>query len=465
MSRKQTAIILVLGLVILLLVALIVVGSLLGWNFRKNGASAQDMVACKDLTTLRDLRTRLVPITNGRTGDTMRYVIVGDAAKSSEPVVLFNGTSQILADWHIQMLTNRAASPNITTTGIYDTAQDSINSLCHDYRLVLFDYPGIGDSPLNSALTLDRDADNVDAMLEDIARRYQISTTRVNLVGWSLGTLMALKYALLSPAMRPERTIDNVILIAAKPGGNTDGFENGHQAQCVSTFFDTLKDPSLNPLLRVELESRQVKLMYPYVNQQPYDGLDSGCTASVDSSTNTITQSVEANCPVESECAKMTADWLLNRKVEPWSKTDGVSQALYEQQRQVVADWNVFYCAAAAPNFVSTNCSGAPNAEPQMAATNGGVCQTLSNPPNLPISKNCAALQLAGKLTVINGREDLEIQWTYGKALVEGYQQTLGADKATLVTYDGTDGAGHAILLQHPKWVQDQIYAALQPSN
>ncbi len=32
----------------------------------------------------------------------------------------------------------------------------------------------------------------------------------------------------------------------------------------------------------------------------------------------------------------------------------------------------------------------------------------------------------------------------------------------TLVTYEGTDGAGHGVLLQHPKWVQEQVYAALQ---
>jgi hypothetical protein len=41
-------------------------------------------------------------------------------------------------------------------------------------------------------------------------------------------------------------------------------------------------------------------------------------------------------------------------------------------------------------------------------------------------------LKLTGNLTVINGYEDLYIQWTYGRALVEGMQQVLGANRATL---------------------------------
>jgi pimeloyl-ACP methyl ester carboxylesterase len=75
---------------------------------------------------------------------------------------------------------------------------------------------------------------------------------------------------------------------------------------------------------------------------------------------------------------------------------------------------------------------------------------------------DCTPLHIRDRLTVINGRQDLYIQWTYGKALVEGYQRLLGPNRAVLVTYPGADGAGHGVLVQHPKWVQEQIYAALQ---
>lgn len=65
-------------------------------------------------------------------------------------------------------------------------------------------------------------------------------------------------------------------------------------------------------------------------------------------------------------------------------------------------------------------------------------------------------------MTVINGPEDLLIQHTYGAELVSAYQQQYGTAKATLVTYGGNEGAGHAVLIQHPKWTQVQLFAALE---
>jgi pimeloyl-ACP methyl ester carboxylesterase len=81
--------------------------------------------------------------------------------------------------------------------------------------------------------------------------------------------------------------------------------------------------------------------------------------------------------------------------------------------------------------------------------------------PEAPSCSRCAPLQIAGGLTVLNGREDLFIQWTHGRALVRAYQESLG-ERAQLVTYDGADGAGHGLLLQHPRWVQEQIAALLR---
>src|SRR5262245_56646254 len=65
-------------------------------------------------------------------------------------------------------------------------------------------------------------------------------------------------------------------------------------------------------------------------------------------------------------------------------------------------------------------------------------------------------------LTVLNGLEDRFIQWTYGRALVEGIRQALAPDKARLVTCAGPDGAGHGLLIQHPRWTQEAIFDALQ---
>ena len=96
-----------------------------------------------------------------------------------------------------------------------------------------------------------------------------------------------------------------------------------------------------------------------------------------------------------------------------------------------------------------------------MSATNGGICVTELKPPNLPVSRRCAKLRIDGRITVLNGPEDLFIQWTYGRALVEGYQRAFGASAAKLVTYRGQGGAGHGVLIQHPRWTQRHIYLAL----
>jgi hypothetical protein len=135
---------------------------------------------------------------------------------------------------------------------------------------------------------------------------------------------------------------------------------------------------------------------------------------------------------------------------------------LFVQQREEAADWTGGYCPAADNDFNSLGCQYVATETPEMSETNGGVCQTSSTTPNLPVSSQCAPLKISGTITVVNGPEDLFIQWTYGRALVAGYQQALGADKAAISTYPGPDGAGHGVLIQHPLWTQEHIYAALR---
>jgi hypothetical protein len=50
---------------------------------------------------------------------------------------------------------------------------------------------------------------------------------------------------------------------------------------------------------------------------------------------------------------------------------------------------------------------------------------------------------------------------TYGRAFVEAYQRAHGTRTARLVTYRGPGGAGHGILMQHPRWTQRNIHKAL----
>jgi pimeloyl-ACP methyl ester carboxylesterase len=417
-------------------------------------------VDCASLRALRDLGDELVLIKNPRTGDSLDYVVVGDAALNSQLVVMFNGTGTILTDWPIQMITNKTYSPKIVNTNAYLPSQNGPISLCHNYRLVLFDYPGVGNGRFNGSFTSDQIANDVDAMLDDISVRYKIQTNDISVLGWSLGTELALKYAFLSPVSNPDRLIDNLVLIATRPGGNTDGFQDGNQAQCISYMLDTLETVQPHTSLARMLESNSYRLTFPFVDQQPYSGIESGCNASIIN--NRLSLTVTPNCPEGGECEKNLRNFEVNRETPPWSKTGGVNQALFAGERQSSNDYDICYCPVAGTDFTSMNCTCSGTVDTTEA--NGGVCQTVSTgitTPNLPISTNCVPLNFAGKLTVINGFEDLYIQWTYGQALVSGMQQTLGADKAVLVTYSGSDGAGHGVLLQHPRWTQQQIFVAL----
>ena len=335
-------------------------------------------------------------------------------------------------------------------------------SLCHDYRLLLLDLPGVGKSQLHGNATANQTVEDVDALLDDAGRTYGISTSHVDLVGWSLGTMYALKYALLAPVANPSRTVRNLVLIAAKPGGSTNGVFDGNEAQCVSTILSALKSvPADDREFKLRLQAKAFELTFPYRDQKPYDGVDSGCTASVDVANRELTLNAETSCLDLVTCRRTVSEQLVNRRTWPWSLTGGIPDELYVQQRELAFDYSLCYCGAADAKFQTSDCHC--SAPAQMSETNGGVCQTSANPLNRPVSTNCAPIHIGGGMTVINGPEDLYIQHVYGKALVDAYQRQLGEQRVRLVTYPGKDGAGHGVLLQHPKWTQMQIWSALNP--
>jgi pimeloyl-ACP methyl ester carboxylesterase len=413
-------------------------------------------VPCAQIRTLRELGRSLAYATNPRTGDTIEYVVIGDGAVSSELLVMFPGTGQILPDWPMQLLTNRKYSPKIASTFGYQSGEDGPVSLCHDYRMVVFDYPGVGRSPLKGNVTSDRIAGDVDAMLQDAGTKFGVSTDVVDPVGWSLGTTEALKYAFLSAVARPRRTIRNLVLIATSPGGNTEGQVGSNSAACqVSLFTASLHAGSA--LLGLKIKGALSKLIFPYVGQGPHDnGTKSGCTASIRG--KNIDLSVQLNCSIRNNCAPWLVNDVASLLTYPWSATRGINQKLFAQQRQLAHDWSVAYCASAGPSFTSTSCSA--YGKVQQSVRDGGVCQTDTANPDLPLARACVPLKISGRIAVVNGYEDLFIQWTYSKALVSGYNAAMGSGRATLATYPGP--AGHGVLIQHPKWTQMQIEAALR---
>jgi len=341
----------------------------------------------------------------------------------------------------------------------YDPAEDGDVSICHDYRIVFFDYPGTGLLPPSATYTGDQVADVVDAMLDDVTARYGISTAVVDPGGWSLGTNLALKYAFLSPVSNPARTIRNLVLIATRPGGNTDGFQSGNQAQCVTTLLDAVQQIYPNVKITSALQKDGIELIFPYENEPPYSGLNNVCTATINPVQGEVDLNVTLECTLLNHCDQTLENDLKNRATEPWSITDGIPHGLFLQERAFDNDYNICNCQVAAPNFTSTSCScsGTVLSSPR----NGGMCQVSSSVPYAPVVTNCVPILNTGKITVINGYEDLFVQWTYGKALVDGYQASYGMQKAQLYTYPGDDGAGHGVLFQHPLWTQAHIFLAL----
>lgn len=425
------------------------------------GAFAAAPIPCSQLQALRDLGPDLTDVTNPRTGDKLEYTLVGDAAVSSDVLVFFNGTGQIIPDWPIQMITNSTYSPDIVNDIGYRASEDGPVSLCHDYYLLFFDYPGVGTSRLGGRqVTKDQVANDVDAVLTDATIEYGISTGVVDPVGWSLGTTDALKYSLLSPKARPGRTIHNILLIATDPGGYTtpDGYGTGpaspNEAACIGTMLGALKTAPSGTLAN-RLELLTTELVFPYAGQTARNsGSFSRCSATVTDSE--VNLSVTPACGSFNGCRGFLGGSIINRDTYPWSLTKGVDHAVYLQQRAQGNDWAVDYCGAAGPAFASIDCHS--YGAVLQSVTNGGVCAVDTAAINWPVAVKCADLDYTGRLAVLNGYEDLYVQWTYGKALVDAYNEKR-AGSAVRYTYPGK--AGHGILAQHPLWTQEKLAAAM----
>jgi len=379
---------------------------------------------------------------------------VGDGAKSDETLVFFPGTGQTLANWPIEMVTNGKYSPKIVKSVGYRADQDGNVSLCHDYRLVFFDYPGVGLSPYRATAGHDAVASDVDAMLQRIASRYGFSTDVVDPLGWSLGTAFSLKYALLSPTSRPQRKIHNLFLFAAGPGGSQQGQVGADNAPCVVSLFAAAESASGS--LATQIKADATKLLFPYKGQSPKNnGTNSQCTATISSSN--VTLSVTPNCTVFNGCKGFIRSSLLALATYPWKRTAGVSGQTYVLQRNEDNDFDVAYCAKAGTGFQSEDCVAYGTIK--QSITDGGVCKTDTSNPDLPVASDCVRLDVTGKVMLYDGFEDIYTQWTYDRALERGLN-AVEPGLAHFLPYPGK--ANHGLMIQHPRWAQAQVAAVMQ---
>jgi pimeloyl-ACP methyl ester carboxylesterase len=419
------------------------------------GPNQNKVVPCSQLRTLRQLNHQLTVFKNARTGDSIEYLVIGDGAASDDLLLMFPGTGQTLAGWPEQMITNAKYSPAIVGTATYKAAENGSVSICHNYRLLLLDYPGVGETPYRRNLTRDAIANDTDAVLENVRRTAGIDTDHVDPLGWSLGTTMAMKYAVLSPISRPARQIHNIVLLATGPGGSEQGDETHDSAACVQTLFNA--SVQYHGSLDRQIKDKLSELIFPYAGQTPTEsGTKSNCTASIDS--GKVSLSVTLDCTIDNNCKPYFDSVLISNKTYPWVRTNGIGGRIYREERAIASDWYENYCARAGIGFRSLDCTSYGKVE--ISETNGGICKTDTSNLDHPIAQDCDHISLAGKINVIVGLEDLFDQWTYGKAVVDGYRQSQGAASARLVIYPHS--AGHGLLIQHPKWVQEQIDNAIR---
>ncbi|HTA40426.1 MAG TPA: alpha/beta hydrolase [Candidatus Acidoferrales bacterium] len=415
--------------------------------------SREAPVACRDLRSMRELNRDLRVVKNPRTGDSLEYAVVGEGAKRDEVLVFFPGTGQTIADWPMQMITNSKYSPNIVRAIGYRAGEDATVSLCHEYRLVFFDYPGVGVTPYRATATHDAVASDVDAMLQRVGQRFGIATDTVDPVGWSLGTAFSLKYAFLSPVSRPQRNIHDLFLIAAGPGGSEQAQVDADNAACVTSLFDAAETATGS--LGNEIKGNLTKLLFPYKGQTPKEnGTNSNCTATI--SSQSVTLNVTPDCTIVNGCKGFTDLGFLGLETYPWKRSKGVSGSTYILQRHQDNDFDVAYCAKAGTGFRSEDCTAYGPIEQSIA--DGGVCRTDTSNPDRPVSSNCVRLNVTGNVMLYDGFEDIFTQWTYDRALERGLN-AVRPGIAQLQLYPG--GANHGLMMQHPRWVQTNIQKAL----
>lgn len=449
--------------------------------------SEDPVFTCSELKsqTLQDL-VKASKATYEGNQDILFLVITPDNNVSTinDAIVFFNGTSGIMTDWPADMLTS-------TKSG---------KSLCDSSFLVFFDYPGVGGTSQVSddEFTLDNFAEDVDGLVtyingEYIKDKYDTEITKVHPLGWSLGSLAAVKFAGLAEAngygKGDKRQIGNIFLIATKPGGDVTSGEKsnaapaiGNQASCVTTIFTKLKD---NTHYTFFAKKYMVGLMFPYIYsdnnepQSPYTGANNKiCYAKTislsskielvikleDASTspakNIKTACDDGDATQYTICKEAWDNYKSNRLAEPYlSNDEGVPHAVFLQERNVVDDWNYSYCSQANSNWQSAKCKS--NSSHTSATGNGGMCSTTASASNDPVSttSTCMSLEhITGTLTIMNGEEDMFIQYVYGKALYDAYS-SLGVSSAihTYTDDDNPSGAGHGVLYTNPSWIRDII--------
>jgi pimeloyl-ACP methyl ester carboxylesterase len=141
--------------------------------------------------------------------------------------------------------------PLVLVTGYSGTMEGwdrrFVDALAEHHRVVLLDNAGIGETAPLEKLTIDRMADQTSALIDTLGLK------RADVLGWSMGSMIAQALAVLHPAQ-----VRRLVLCASFPGNGTavrpaqsaiDALESGSGAKVMSDLFPTDQTSAQNSYL------------------------------------------------------------------------------------------------------------------------------------------------------------------------------------------------------------------------
>ncbi|WP_299491333.1 alpha/beta hydrolase [uncultured Shewanella sp.] len=343
-------------------------------------------------------------------GEMNILIIEADSPRTADTIIFFNGLSQILPDW-----------PPIF-----------IKQLVGKYNLLFMDYPGIGGTqPIeDNMFNFVSIAHNINGILNLFPNEYSnITGEKVHLVGWSLGTLVALKS--IKPLSK-SREVNHVILFSTKPGGEGAlplGTAFGNASPCVKSIaveLSTLGQYWYEHLART-LKKNLFQLLFPYKGQPTLDS----SSAYIDCTLNTKSETLEVEMAPEFSHQYDKIGWLFlkNRIGGLWH--GGIPNNVYIQERKTVGDWDRY--SELDKHYHIDNASG-----------NDAICQTKKVTLDRVISICPNLSKQVSHIKVVHAKKDLFIQYRYGQSLVDALN-IASPNIASLALYDN---AGHGYFLQ-----------------
>ena len=160
-----------------------------------------------------------------QTADTKLGVVAYRSIGSGPPLVLITGFSGTMEGWDRRL----------------------VDALAEHHRVVLLDNAGIGETATLPRLTIDAMADQTSALLAELGIR------RADVLGWSMGSMIAQALAVLHPAQ-----VRRLVLCASFPGDGTavrpaqsaiDALKSGDPAKVMADLFPADQTDAQNTYL------------------------------------------------------------------------------------------------------------------------------------------------------------------------------------------------------------------------